>query len=93
MNSLILIFVLMLLDFHVLLSAANAWLAIEVLVLISTSVSPTSCHYGTQVCKVSQPDIIGFCVTQQGTRVRSALVLDSVLRFVFTFCGDTELSV
>ena len=40
LNSMILVFVLMFLDIHVLLSVANVWLAFEILVLISFSVSP-----------------------------------------------------
>ena len=39
LNSMILVFVLTFLDLHVLLSVANAWLAFEILVLISFSVS------------------------------------------------------
>ena len=40
LNSPILVYVLTFLDLHVLLSVANAWLAFEILVLISFSVSP-----------------------------------------------------
>ena len=51
LNSLILDFMPMFLDLHVLLSVANAWMAFEILVLIFFCI-PAGCHFGTQVREV-----------------------------------------